>query len=132
MTKPTTFTELANPYLRKVEPYIPGLTIREAMERYDIPPERIVKLSSNENPIGAPPLAVEAVRNMLDELHYYPDSKALELRSAIAAHEGLAPDTSSLERAPARPCPSSSAPFPGRETRWSPWIPPSRCMPNWP
>jgi histidinol-phosphate aminotransferase len=89
MRKSTIFTSLANPYLNQVEPYIPGLTIREASERYRIPPEKLIKLSSNENPLGPPPLAIQNSRSMLDELHRYPDSKALALRRKIAEVEGL-------------------------------------------
>jgi histidinol-phosphate aminotransferase len=90
MRKSTVFTSLANPYLNQVEPYVPGLTSREAAERYQIPPEKLIKLSSNENPLGPPPLAVQGSKMMLDELHRYPDSKALALRQKIAEAEGLA------------------------------------------
>jgi histidinol-phosphate aminotransferase len=89
MGKPTTFTLLANPYLNQIKPYVPGLTSREAAERYHIPPEKLIKLSSNENPLGPPPLAAQAAYQMLNELHRYPDSKALALRRQIAEIEGL-------------------------------------------
>jgi histidinol-phosphate aminotransferase len=92
MSKSTVFSSLANQYLNQVEPYIPGLTIREASERYQIPPEKLIKLSSNENPLGPPPLAVQSSKSMLDELHRYPDSKALALRRKIAEFEGLKVD----------------------------------------
>jgi histidinol-phosphate aminotransferase len=92
MSKSTAFTALANPHLNQVKPYVPGLTIGEAVERYHIPPDKVIKLSSNENPIGPPPLAMQFARKMLDELHRYPDSKALALRSEIAAKEGLSPE----------------------------------------
>jgi histidinol-phosphate aminotransferase len=92
MRKATIFSSLANPYLNDVKAYIPGLTSREAAERYHIPLERLVKLSSNESPLGPPPLAVQAAKKMLSELHRYPDSKAHALRREIADLEGLAPE----------------------------------------
>lgn len=92
MSAPSIFTELANPYLNDIKPYLPGLTGREAAERYHLPPEKLIKLSSNENPLGPPPLAVEAAQRMLKELHRYPDSKAVALRRQIAGMEGLGPE----------------------------------------
>ena len=92
MRKSTTFTLLANPYLNEVKPYIPGLTSREAAARYHIAPDKLIKLSSNENPLGSPPLALQAAQRMLSELHRYPDSKALALRRKIAEMEGLTPE----------------------------------------
>jgi histidinol-phosphate aminotransferase len=90
MSDGKTFERLVNPALREPELYVPGLTSEEASRRYHIPPEKIVKLSSNENPLGPPPLAVQAVQDILPELHRYPDSKALALREKIAENEGLA------------------------------------------
>jgi len=92
MTQPSTFERLVNPDLREPELYVPGLTRAEASRRYNIPPEQIVKLSSNENPLGSPPKAIQAVQAMLNDLHSYPDSKAHALRQAIAENEGLTKD----------------------------------------
>jgi histidinol-phosphate aminotransferase len=92
VTPQNTFERLAQPALREPELYVPGLTVEEASRRYHIAPEKIVKLSSNENPLGPSPAAIQVVESMLSELHRYPDSKALALRDAIAAKEGLARD----------------------------------------
>ena len=92
MTSDSTFTRLVNPDLRTAELYIPGLTTAEAAARYNVAPEDIIKLSSNENPLGPPPLAVEAAQRTLSDLHRYPDSKAHALRAAIAEKEGLKKD----------------------------------------
>jgi histidinol-phosphate aminotransferase len=83
----STFDRLASPDLIKSHPYAPGLTVAEAAARYRVPVDRIIKLSSNENPIGPSPLAVEAAERKLPELHRYPDSTARELRSAISSLE---------------------------------------------
>lgn len=92
MTTDSTFTRLVNPDLRAPELYVPGLTTAEAAERYNLKPEDVIKLSSNENPLGPPPLAVEAAKKALGDLHRYPDSKAHALRAAIAEKEGLEKD----------------------------------------
>lgn len=86
------FSALANEYLNEVKPYVPGLTGLEASARYDIPLEKLIKLSSNENPLGPPPLAVKYATAKLLELHRYPDAKASLLRREIAEREGLKPE----------------------------------------
>ena len=55
-------------------------------------PNRVIKLSANENPYGASPAAVEAFRACADRLADYPDGGAAALREAIAAAEGLEAD----------------------------------------
>ncbi len=92
MSNESAFEKLVNPELREPELYVPGLTAEEASRRYHIPPEKIVKLSSNENPVGPPPQAIKVVESMVDSLHLYPDSKAHALRQAIAEKEGLSKD----------------------------------------
>ena len=54
--------------------------------------DRIVKLSSNENPMGPSPRAVDAFRRAVDKLSIYPDGSARELREALAGLHGLDPD----------------------------------------
>ncbi len=51
-----------------------------------------IKLSSNENPRGPSPLAIEAISRALPESHIYPDGAARELRGALAERHGCAPD----------------------------------------
>jgi histidinol-phosphate aminotransferase len=50
---------------------------------------RVIKLSSNENPLGPSPRAIAAHRALAEQLHRYPDGGAEELRQAIADHHGL-------------------------------------------
>jgi histidinol-phosphate aminotransferase len=52
---------------------------------------KVHKLSSNENPLGASPAAIEAVRRTADKLEFYPDGSATKLREAIAEVHGLNP-----------------------------------------
>jgi histidinol-phosphate aminotransferase len=53
---------------------------------------RIIRLASNENPLGASPAAIAAYRELSGELHRYPDGNASALRRAIAEAEGLEAD----------------------------------------
>ncbi|CAI2932995.1 histidinol-phosphate transaminase [Aminobacter niigataensis] len=52
---------------------------------------KVHKLSSNENPLGASPHAIEAVKKLADKMEYYPDGSSSRLRQAIAATHGLNP-----------------------------------------
>lgn len=68
---------------RELDPYTPGLTREAAAERAGVAPSAIVKLSSNENPLGASPKAQAVVESMRAELHEYPNSTADGLRAVI-------------------------------------------------
>lgn len=92
MEETSTISRLANTHLQQVVSYTPGLTTEEAVSRYDLDSAQVIKLSSNENPLGPPPKAVEAIQKLLPELHRYPDSQALSLREKIAEREGLRPE----------------------------------------
>lgn len=76
-------------HLRGLERYEPGLPIEEVRERYGL--DRVVKLASNENPLGPSPRALEALAGALRQLHRYPDGTARALRRALAERAGLDP-----------------------------------------
>ena len=59
------------PELSKLSDYVPGKSIEEIREQYGL--KKIVKLASNENPLGASPKAVEAFHKIADSLHLYSD-----------------------------------------------------------
>jgi histidinol-phosphate aminotransferase len=69
--------------------YIPGRGKEEVAERYGINLNEVVKLASNENPLGPSPLAVEEIKRISGRIHLYPDADALQLRRKIAAYLGL-------------------------------------------
>ena len=75
------------PELAKLSDYVPGKSIEEIRERYGL--NRIVKLASNENPLGASPKAVEAFHRIADSLHLYPRGDAPKLIDAIAQKFGV-------------------------------------------
>jgi histidinol-phosphate aminotransferase len=72
-----------NPHLLKVPLYIAGKSIEEVQDELGL--EEVVKLGSNENPLGPSPLAVEAAQKMLAEAHRYPNYWEKALRRKLAA-----------------------------------------------
>ncbi|MDR2113279.1 MAG: histidinol-phosphate transaminase [Candidatus Accumulibacter sp.] len=77
----------ALPYVRAIAPYQPGKPITQLSRELGIPAERIVKLASNENPLGMSPKARSALEAAVNTLERYPDD--FELKAAVAAHTGL-------------------------------------------
>ncbi len=74
--------ELAPAHIRGIAPYQPGKPITELARELGLEPASIIKLASNENPLGMSPRAREAIEAALPELHRYPDN--FELLQAIA------------------------------------------------
>jgi histidinol-phosphate aminotransferase len=70
-----------NPYLLKVPLYIAGKSIEEVQEELGL--DEIVKLGSNENPLGPSQRAIEAAEKMLSEAHRYPNYWEKELRRRL-------------------------------------------------
>ncbi len=77
------------PHLLKIRPYVPGKPI-EAVRR-ELGLKKILKLASNENPLGPSPKAVAAARKALASVHRYPEGEAPDLRAALAKRWGLKP-----------------------------------------
>jgi histidinol-phosphate aminotransferase len=77
---------LVPPYIESLVPYQPGRSIEEIKEAYGL--RDVIKLASNENPRGPSPLALEAIRQRLDDLHRYP-SGGLDLRKVLAERYDL-------------------------------------------
>ena len=75
------------PELSKLSDYVPGKSIEEIREQYGL--KKIVKLASNENPLGASPKAVEAFHKIADCLHLYPRGDAPTLIRSIAQKYGV-------------------------------------------
>jgi histidinol-phosphate aminotransferase len=81
--------ELAPDYVCAIAPYQPGKPISELAREMGLNEADIVKLASNENPLGISPKAREAIAGALDELALYPDGNGFELKTAIAAKLGI-------------------------------------------
>jgi histidinol-phosphate aminotransferase len=82
--------ELANPQLREIAVYQPGKPIEETARELGLDPSAIIKLASNENPLGPSPKAMEAMREALQAGHLYPDGGGFRLCNAVAKKFGLA------------------------------------------
>ncbi|MBC7117683.1 histidinol-phosphate transaminase [Methanothermobacter tenebrarum] len=76
----------------QIEPYVPGRSTKEIAEEYHLKESEIVKLGSNENPLGPSPKAVKAVKRETKNMHRYPESGLDDLKKAIADYSGTSPN----------------------------------------
>ena len=83
---------LAPEYVRRIAPYVPGKPIAETARELGIPESGILKMASNESPLGSSPKALAAIRGALDVLHYYPDGSGYELKAILARKLGVEPE----------------------------------------
>lgn len=87
----TRLCDLVPDYIRAVAPYQPGKPISDLARELGLDPSRIVKLASNENPLGASPKAYLAMQDALEDIARYPDGNCFALRDAVCAKFGLKP-----------------------------------------
>ncbi|MSU34726.1 MAG: histidinol-phosphate transaminase [Pedosphaera sp.] len=81
-----------NPQLASLPVYIPGRPIEEVAREHALDPTTVIKLASNENPLGPSPKALIAMEHVLRNLHLYPDGSAFFLKRKLADHLGIEPD----------------------------------------
>ena len=77
--------------VKRIVPYSPGKSSSDVMKELGI--ERVVKLASNENPLGPSPLAVEAIQRLAPDVFVYPDPEAMELTAALSEMLEVDPET---------------------------------------
>ncbi|HZP87130.1 MAG TPA: histidinol-phosphate transaminase [Burkholderiales bacterium] len=75
--------ELSPSYIRSIAPYQPGKPTSELAREMGLEETSIVKLASNENPLGLSTLAQRAIEQAIDELARYPDGSGFELKRAL-------------------------------------------------
>jgi histidinol-phosphate aminotransferase len=75
------------PHLEGLDRFEPGKPIGEVQRELGL--SEVVKLASNENPLGPSPRAVEAARAAMADVNRYPDPQATELRAALSRHLGV-------------------------------------------
>src|SRR6266853_1989903 len=80
-----------NPALENVPVYLPGRPIEEVARELGLPAADIIKLASNENPLGPSPAAMAAMRKVLENINLYPDGNAFHLRQRLAAKLNVDP-----------------------------------------
>jgi histidinol-phosphate aminotransferase len=80
-----------NPVLENLPVYQPGRPIEEVARELGLPERGIIKMASNENPLGPSPLALAALKGAARKLHLYPDGNAFYLKQKLAAKLGVDP-----------------------------------------
>ena len=75
----------ANQQLRDLVAYEPGKPMEDVARELGLEPSQIIKLASNENPLGPSPKAIEAMHAAVEQAHIYPDGGGYYLREAIAS-----------------------------------------------
>jgi histidinol-phosphate aminotransferase len=73
-----------NPNLKDLPVYQPGRPIEEVARELGMPAAKIIKLASNENPLGPSPAALQAMQHVLAHLNLYPDGNAFYLKHKLA------------------------------------------------
>ncbi len=79
-------------YIRSIAPYIGGKPIDEVAREFGLDPAAIVKLASNENPLGLPDSARRAMARAMDEIGRYPDDAGFDLKQALCAKLAVGDD----------------------------------------
>ena len=79
----------ANQPLRDLVAYEPGKPVEDVARELGLSPSDIIKLASNENPLGPSPKALAAMHQALERSHFYPDGGGYYLRKAIAEKNGF-------------------------------------------
>lgn len=80
----------ANQHIKDLSPYVTGAPIEQVTREYGIAPENIIKLASNENPLGMSPMAAAAMQAAASSLHRYPEQYTL--LQAISKKNDAAPN----------------------------------------
>src|SRR5690554_5061628 len=73
-------------HIADIAPYQAGKPIEELAREFGLDPENIVKLASNENPLGIPATAQQALTQAISGLGRYPDANGFDLKSVLATH----------------------------------------------
>ena len=73
--------------LESITPYVPGKPIEEVERELGL--SNVVKMASNENPLGPSPLAMEAIKDYLHKINYYPDGNSFYLKRSLAGKLGI-------------------------------------------
>jgi len=78
--------EILPPWSSRIRAYPPGKPAEEVERELG---RKVIRLASNENPLGPSPKAQDAVRNYLSQMHYFPDGAGSILRRKLAEFDGL-------------------------------------------
>ena len=81
--------ELSPSYVRSIAPYQPGKPVSEVARELGLKEQNIIKLASNENPLGIGPRTRAAIEAALGDIARYPDGNGFELKQALSARYGV-------------------------------------------
>ena len=76
--------QLGPEYVRAIAPYQAGKPISEVAREFGLDEAKIIKLASNENPLGMPDSARQAMQDAVADIGRYPDANGFELKAAIS------------------------------------------------
>jgi histidinol-phosphate aminotransferase len=79
--------QLINPNVLSLVPYKPGKPVEELQREYNL--KRVVKLASNENPLGIPAHVADAITKEIPNLNFYPENDCHYLRHRVAEYNGV-------------------------------------------
>jgi histidinol-phosphate aminotransferase len=91
---PSDLSQLAAPAVRQLAPYVPGKPIEELEREYGV--HDIIKLASNENPLGPGLKARTAMAAAVAEIGLYPDGSGFALKQTLASKHGCASECITL------------------------------------
>ncbi|MGI6435793.1 MAG: histidinol-phosphate transaminase [Syntrophomonadaceae bacterium] len=80
----------ARPQIFNLKEYVAGKPIAEVKRELGL--DDVIKMASNENPLGPSPLAIQAVMEHLGEMHFYPDGSCRDLKEKLASRLQINPD----------------------------------------
>lgn len=83
----TKFEHLINRHIHTIKPYVPGKPIADLINK--LPNKKIIKLASNENPLGPSPKALEVMQSSLKDIARYPVSDGFSLRHKLAEKHAI-------------------------------------------
>ncbi len=73
-----------------IKPYVPGKPVEEVKRELGL--KNVIKLASNENPLGPSPKAMQAMRDQLEHQHFYPDGNCFYLKQALSKRLNVKPE----------------------------------------
>ncbi|MDY6965719.1 MAG: histidinol-phosphate transaminase, partial [Halobacteriota archaeon] len=71
-----------------MEEYVPGKSIKEVAREFNLKMDKVIKLGSNENPVGLSPKVIDAISSNVREMYIYPEICSPDLRHAISEYVG--------------------------------------------
>ncbi len=75
--------------VKELDPYVPGRSNEDLARAYGLDPDNIIRMGSNENPIGPSPQAIESMKKSLHLINTYPESNIDDLKEKIASYSGV-------------------------------------------